>query len=602
MKYMCFAFAFITWIVPVSAAAAADGKVTTIAGSGQSGYRDGPALQATFMEPVSLAYGKDGALYIADRAAQRIRMLRDGNVFTIAGSGGVADPGLEVEGGFRNGPGSQARFSDPSAVAVGPDGNIYVADTMNHCIRVIRGGTVYTYAGQPQVAGQDDGPALLATFRLPDALGFDVAGNLFVADNGVGIREIASGHVSTIALPADIQHDVTSVAPVSNGLDERLILVNRDGIYSYQLSNGTTAFYAAGGVRPRDNNIPSHVFVDGYRSIGYPFSLAVLGTLDFVYTDLWMNSVRVIHGNFTHALTGEPNENTSATSGAFRDGPSGRSAFNTPMGIAVRPGVGFAVADAGNRRIRMVPADNPEQAAGVTDLPSFANYYRMVLVGSSLVLWNTDREHSVAGLIEARLQSNWKAYGFPRKPRVLTMRLFAGTYGIASFIQQYLSQGLAEGVIWEFNSAAVVEGSGRGLGTDLGSDTGWWLPNTEKVLATTGQMLAEQHVYFLPVLTPQPWEVSPVESTWWRIFAMREPSYVNPDTQTYGSEHGALLAALNAANVPVLDLWPVFRQTEEAPEHRELFTTRDNHPSEAGNALIANEIVKQLLRAHPWRK
>lgn len=89
---------------------------------------DGSATTGSFGVLSGMALGPDGNLYVTD--ADFIRMIRpDGSVTTIAGS---AKPG------YREGPGLQARFDDPHGIAVDGDGTIYVADSCNYRIRVLR--------------------------------------------------------------------------------------------------------------------------------------------------------------------------------------------------------------------------------------------------------------------------------------------------------------------------------------------------------------------------------------------------------------------------------------------------------------------------------
>lgn len=106
------------------------GAPGTFAGSGFVGLLDGQGLAARFAYPASLAFGPQGELYVADQLNHAVRRVAaSGEVTTVAGAG-VA--------GAADGVGTAARFFRPSAVAVGPDGLVFVADTDNHRICRIR--------------------------------------------------------------------------------------------------------------------------------------------------------------------------------------------------------------------------------------------------------------------------------------------------------------------------------------------------------------------------------------------------------------------------------------------------------------------------------
>ena len=105
----------------------ANGKVTTHAGTGQSGHVDGPAAQATFSTPHGVAVDDSGRVFVSDWGSSTIRVIEAGVVSTAAGDGD----------GFADGPGPQARFNHPVDVDVDSKGDIYVADTANGRIRKI---------------------------------------------------------------------------------------------------------------------------------------------------------------------------------------------------------------------------------------------------------------------------------------------------------------------------------------------------------------------------------------------------------------------------------------------------------------------------------
>ena len=173
-----------------------DGVVQTVAGQPwQEGYRDGPAQEALFHVVAGVAVAPDGSVIIADRKNHVIRCLRpDGLVTTLAGQ-----PGRK---GYQDGPAHQALFFEPAAVAVGPHGNIYIADTRNHCIRCLTtNGVVRTVAGGPGPPGFADGPGRVARFWYPRGVAVDSRGYIWVADTGNHVlRRISpDGVVSTPA-------------------------------------------------------------------------------------------------------------------------------------------------------------------------------------------------------------------------------------------------------------------------------------------------------------------------------------------------------------------------------------------------------------------
>lgn len=116
---------------------ALDGTVSTVAGATECGDADGPRSQARFYYPTGVAVDGRGMVYIADHNANRIRLLEpDGFVSTLAGRW-YGCSGLYVPGSLTDGPGLDARFHGPLDLAVGPQGELYVADQNNYCVRRI---------------------------------------------------------------------------------------------------------------------------------------------------------------------------------------------------------------------------------------------------------------------------------------------------------------------------------------------------------------------------------------------------------------------------------------------------------------------------------
>jgi len=103
--------------------------VSTLAGSGTLGHRDGTGTAAQFNNPSGVGVDSSGNIYVADRNNHRIRKITSaGVVSTLAGSG---------DADFADGTGTAAQFNFPRGVGVDSSGNVYVADKKNNRIRKI---------------------------------------------------------------------------------------------------------------------------------------------------------------------------------------------------------------------------------------------------------------------------------------------------------------------------------------------------------------------------------------------------------------------------------------------------------------------------------
>jgi sugar lactone lactonase YvrE len=152
--------------------------VTTVAGlAGNSGSADGIRSLARFNYPSDVAVDEDGDLFVADTENHTVRMiLPSGLVSTLAGLAGAK--------GGADGTGSAARFNSPSAVAVDLSDNVYVADTDNDTIRMVVPSScvVSTLAGLAGTSGSTDGLGSAVRFYSPAGITVDSSSNLYVAD------------------------------------------------------------------------------------------------------------------------------------------------------------------------------------------------------------------------------------------------------------------------------------------------------------------------------------------------------------------------------------------------------------------------------------
>ena len=163
------------------------GVVTTLAGSTTPGAADGTGSAASFFHPTGVAVGPSGNIYVADYSNNEIREVTpNGVVTTLAGT---------TTSGYADGTGSSASFFNPAGVAVDASGTLYVADGLNNEIRkVTPTGVVTTLAGSP-IAGSADGVGSSASFHLPFGIAVvDASGVLYVGDYANDeIRKISPG-------------------------------------------------------------------------------------------------------------------------------------------------------------------------------------------------------------------------------------------------------------------------------------------------------------------------------------------------------------------------------------------------------------------------
>jgi sugar lactone lactonase YvrE len=152
------------------------GVVTTIAGTGTAGYKDGAAAIAQFNHPAGVAVDSKGNIYVPEISGHHIRKIAtDGTVSTFAGSG-AAD--------YADGTGTLAAFKVPTAIAIDRYDNLYVAESSNARVRRISpSGVVSTIAGNG-IAGFSDGTGTAATLNAPFGIAIDAQGCLYVGEEG----------------------------------------------------------------------------------------------------------------------------------------------------------------------------------------------------------------------------------------------------------------------------------------------------------------------------------------------------------------------------------------------------------------------------------
>jgi len=173
--------------------------ISTFAGNGSAGYSgDGsPCTEAQLSSCSAVAFDGAGNVYIADMGNNVVRKVStSGIISTLAGTGVAGyggDGSLAVS----------AKLNAPSGVAVDVAGNVYISDNGNNVIRKVQtNGIISTYAGKGSAGfSGDGGAATAARLSSPQGIAVDGSGNLYIADGGNNaVREVyASGVITTLA-------------------------------------------------------------------------------------------------------------------------------------------------------------------------------------------------------------------------------------------------------------------------------------------------------------------------------------------------------------------------------------------------------------------
>jgi poly(3-hydroxybutyrate) depolymerase/sugar lactone lactonase YvrE len=175
-----------------------DGSITTVAGTGAAGFSGdhAAATAAQLNAPRGLAVDRQGNLFIADSYNHRVRRLAtDGSISTVAG---VGTPGFAGDKGTA----TAAPLDFPTGVAVDRQGNLFVADSLNHRVRRVGADGIITtvIGGEP---GGGGGSAPIIPLRYPSSVAVDQAGNILVADpfhhrvwkvSGIAAPGLIAGH------------------------------------------------------------------------------------------------------------------------------------------------------------------------------------------------------------------------------------------------------------------------------------------------------------------------------------------------------------------------------------------------------------------------
>ena len=341
--------------------------ITTVAGNGTSTNAGdgGAAINASLYHPWDVAFDLSGNLFIADRLNYRIRKVdANGIISTVAGNGIGAYAG---DGGAA----TNASLNNPDALAFDSAGNLYIGDDYNGRVRKLdANGIITTVAGtNTEGFSGDGGAAVNAQLYGPCGVGFDAAGNLFIADNSnERVRKVGTnGIITTVAGKGGLPNysgdggpatNATFAFPVSVSFDAagNLYIADDNNCLIRKVStNGIIKWVAGYGVAW--NGLPCYGGDGGPATNAYianPVRTAMDASGNLYIADAGNGRIRMVDANGIITTVAGHGQYGTPRSYSGDGGVATNASLNYPTGLAFDAAGNLYIADSGNNRIRKV--------------------------------------------------------------------------------------------------------------------------------------------------------------------------------------------------------------------------------------------------------
>lgn len=392
-----------------------NGLATVLAGSGVPGFAgDGTTgTQVQFSSPRGLAVDTRRDVYVADTGNHRVRRISpNGRTQTVVGTG---EPGFSGD----SGPAYLARLDSPSGLAVDSASNIYLADRGNHRVRRISNDVITTVCGTGTPGYSSDGVAgTAADLNKPEGVALDVQGNLLIADSlnhrvrrlgtngiittvaGTGVQGFSGDGAQATAAMLDTPVGV-AYAPAQQSIyiatagDHRVRVIDRTGTITTVMGTGQAALgpdtgpaaacaLDAPGFLAVDGNGTLHISDTGNGRIRrltangdtttalglrtpqpQPANPTALSTLLIHPTAVFQHSSGALYAAETYGhrvVRLDVNGSVTTVAGTGTpgfdgdNGPGAGAHLNAPRGLWVDAPGNVWVADSGNHRVRRIDA------------------------------------------------------------------------------------------------------------------------------------------------------------------------------------------------------------------------------------------------------
>jgi uncharacterized protein (TIGR03437 family) len=349
--------------------------ITTIVGNGTAGATgdNGAATSAELDGPIGLALDASHNIYLSDSANNKIRKVTGTTIAVFAGSSSSTYDLAGYGGDGGSATGSTVQFNSPYGVRVDSNGNVYIADLLNHVIREVSGGKISTICGNDIYGfSGDGGPASSAQLNQPFGLAIDSNNNLYVSDSQNNrVRKISNGIITTVAGngfsnlgdggpalsaglndPYGIAVDAAGNLYIADSNNHRIRKVDTNGIITTVAGTGTKGVSGDGGLAIN-------------AELNRPWDVAVDSSGDLFIADYGNSRIREVF----------PNGTIQTIAGGTGFGYTGDGFIATnakldfPTGVTVDNSTGkIYVVDSSNNVIRLLtpyaPTVSSVQSAG----------------------------------------------------------------------------------------------------------------------------------------------------------------------------------------------------------------------------------------------